>query len=49
MKFCYVFGRNVTLHLAGNDRLGQVQRLSDEDILVLSKCLQNNDFVTGEQ
>lgn len=49
MKFCFMFGRNVTLHLSGNSRLRQVQRLRDEDILVLSKCLQSDRCVTGEQ
>ncbi|XP_026220202.1 leucine-rich repeat-containing protein 34 isoform X1 [Anabas testudineus] len=39
--------KNVTLHLSGNSRLRQVQRLRDEDILVLSKCLQSDRCVTG--
>ncbi|KAK2859869.1 hypothetical protein Q5P01_004489 [Channa striata] len=39
--------QNFTIKLPGNNRLRQVQRLNDEDVLVLSKCLQNNKCVTG--
>lgn len=46
---CCVFRRNVTLKLAGNNRLRRVQRLDDKDVLALSKCLRNNTRVTGEQ
>uniref|UniRef100_A0A3P8S388 Leucine rich repeat containing 34 n=1 Tax=Amphiprion percula TaxID=161767 RepID=A0A3P8S388_AMPPE len=38
---------NLTLKLAGNIRLRRVQRLSDDDVLILCKCLQNNQHVTG--
>ncbi|XP_073344187.1 leucine-rich repeat-containing protein 34 [Pagrus major] len=38
---------NVTLKLAGNNRLRRVQRLDDEDVLALSKCLRSNTCVTG--
>lgn len=46
---CCVFDRNVTLKLAGNNRLRRVQRLDDKDVLALSKCLRHNTRVTGEQ
>ncbi|KAM8731127.1 leucine-rich repeat-containing protein 34 isoform 1-T1 [Acanthopagrus schlegelii] len=38
---------NVTLKLAGNNRLRRVQRLDDKDVLALSKCLRNNTRVTA--
>ncbi|XP_061569565.1 leucine-rich repeat-containing protein 34 [Cololabis saira] len=38
---------NFTLKLRGNDQLARGQRLGDDDVLALSKCLQNNDRVTG--
>ncbi|KAM6970956.1 leucine-rich repeat-containing protein 34 [Tautogolabrus adspersus] len=38
---------NVTLKLSGNDRLRHVQRLDDEDVFALSKCLRYNKCVTG--
>uniref|UniRef100_A0A3B5AYG3 Leucine rich repeat containing 34 n=1 Tax=Stegastes partitus TaxID=144197 RepID=A0A3B5AYG3_9TELE len=38
---------NFTLKLSGNNRLRRVQRLSDADVLALSKCLHNNKRVTG--
>ncbi|XP_030254037.1 leucine-rich repeat-containing protein 34 isoform X1 [Sparus aurata] len=44
---CCVFDRNVTLKLAGNNRLRRVQRLDDKDVLALSKCLRNNTCVTA--
>ncbi|XP_059183190.1 leucine-rich repeat-containing protein 34 isoform X2 [Centropristis striata] len=36
-----------TLKLPGNNRLRRVQRLDDRDALALSKCLRNNQSVTG--
>uniref|UniRef100_A0A3Q0RRX5 Leucine rich repeat containing 34 n=1 Tax=Amphilophus citrinellus TaxID=61819 RepID=A0A3Q0RRX5_AMPCI len=41
-------GRNFTLKLPGNTRPRQVQRLGDDDVLALCKCLQNSECVTGE-
>ncbi|GAA6233741.1 leucine-rich repeat-containing protein 34 isoform X1 [Lates japonicus] len=38
--------KNLTLKLSGNNRLRLIQRLNNEDVLVLSKCLQNK-CVTG--
>ncbi|KAI4806428.1 hypothetical protein KUCAC02_017254 [Chaenocephalus aceratus] len=38
---------NVTLKLSGSHHLRNVQRLDDQDILALSKCLKNNKSVTG--
>ncbi|KAI9516576.1 hypothetical protein NQZ68_013632 [Dissostichus eleginoides] len=38
---------NVTLKLSGSHHLRNVQRLDDQDILALSKCLKNNKRVTG--
>ncbi|KAG8009658.1 Leucine-rich repeat-containing protein 34 [Nibea albiflora] len=38
---------SVTLQLRGNHRLRCVQRLDDRDVLALSKCLRNNECVTG--
>ncbi|XP_044196299.1 leucine-rich repeat-containing protein 34 isoform X1 [Thunnus albacares] len=38
---------NVTLNLSGNDRLRHIQRLDDDDVLALTKCLSNNTSVTG--
>uniref|UniRef100_A0A3Q0RRT0 Leucine rich repeat containing 34 n=1 Tax=Amphilophus citrinellus TaxID=61819 RepID=A0A3Q0RRT0_AMPCI len=40
-------GRNFTLKLPGNTRPRQVQRLGDDDVLALCKCLQNSECVTG--
>ncbi|XP_044031963.1 leucine-rich repeat-containing protein 34 [Siniperca chuatsi] len=38
---------NVALKLTGNNQLRRVQRLDDKDVLALSKCLINNECVTG--
>uniref|UniRef100_A0A3Q3GIJ8 Leucine rich repeat containing 34 n=1 Tax=Kryptolebias marmoratus TaxID=37003 RepID=A0A3Q3GIJ8_KRYMA len=37
----------ISLNLRGNDRSRHGQRISDEDMFSLSKCLQNNPSVTG--
>ncbi|KAL6097525.1 lrrc34 [Pungitius sinensis] len=37
----------VTIKLPGNSRRRHVQRLDDDDVLALSKCLRNNKSVTG--
>uniref|UniRef100_G3PGM1 Leucine rich repeat containing 34 n=1 Tax=Gasterosteus aculeatus aculeatus TaxID=481459 RepID=G3PGM1_GASAC len=42
-------GTGVTIKLPGNSRRGNAQRLDDDDVLALSKCLRNNKSVTGEQ
>ncbi|XP_028425505.1 leucine-rich repeat-containing protein 34 isoform X4 [Perca flavescens] len=39
--------RSVTLKLTGNNRLTNVQRLSDDDVRALSECLRNNHSVSG--
>eukprot|EP00079_Xenopus_tropicalis_P036108 XP_017949879.1 PREDICTED: leucine-rich repeat-containing protein 34 isoform X2 [Xenopus tropicalis] len=36
-----------TLKLCGNNRLVQVQRVSDEDFLVLAQVLSKNSFITN--
>ncbi|XP_072234507.1 leucine-rich repeat-containing protein 34 [Leuresthes tenuis] len=38
---------NFTLKLTGNNRLKHIQRLCDDDVCALSKCLQSNECVTG--
>ncbi|CAL8313143.1 unnamed protein product [Merluccius merluccius] len=38
---------DVTVKLTGNDRLQRVQKLSDEDVRVLSRCLRTPAGVTG--
>ncbi|XP_075308836.1 leucine-rich repeat-containing protein 34 [Odontesthes bonariensis] len=38
---------NFTLKLTGNNRLKHIQRLGDDDVCALSKCLQSNERVTG--
>ncbi|KAM6908085.1 uncharacterized protein PEZ65_016391 [Lycodopsis pacificus] len=38
---------SVTIELRGNNRLRDVQRLDDGDVLALSKCLRNHRSVTG--
>ncbi|KAM7369582.1 hypothetical protein PAMP_010899 [Pampus punctatissimus] len=38
---------NVTIKLSGNDKPSHSQRLDDDDVLALTKCLQNNTCVTG--
>ncbi|KAM6908058.1 leucine-rich repeat-containing protein 34 [Lycodopsis pacificus] len=40
-------GTDVTIELRGNNRLRDVQRLDDGDVLALSKCLRNHTSVTG--
>ncbi|XP_014876330.1 leucine-rich repeat-containing protein 34 isoform X1 [Poecilia latipinna] len=44
---CFLCCRNFTLNLAGNRKQKGFQRLTDSDILVLSKCLQNYQTLTG--
>lgn len=44
-----VFGRNVTLNLSGSKGLKVVQRLDDKDAFAISKCLENNRQITGEE
>nr|XP_015811061.2 leucine-rich repeat-containing protein 34 isoform X1 [Nothobranchius furzeri] len=39
--------RNFTLNLRGNDNQPVLQRLGDEDVFAMSKCLQNHQAVTG--
>ncbi|KAF1373291.1 hypothetical protein PFLUV_G00258920 [Perca fluviatilis] len=38
---------SVTLKLTGNNRLTNVKRLNDDDVLALSECLRNNHSVSG--
>ncbi|KAM8822785.1 leucine-rich repeat-containing protein 34 isoform 2-T2 [Spinachia spinachia] len=46
LKKTTVTGR-VTIKLPGNIRWRNVQRLDDDDVLALSKCLRSNKSVTG--
>ncbi|KAM3593248.1 uncharacterized protein V6R79_008445 [Siganus canaliculatus] len=39
--------KDVTLDLNGSTRLRRLHRICDEDVLALSKCLRNNQCVTG--
>jgi len=46
---CYSrWAKGITLKIAGNDRLVPVQRVTDDDLKVLTSVLPNTVFVTGK-